>query len=211
MMVFAKNRKRVNLQRMEGWQRHGPVASLKSPLQTLKNSVMLSVHSLHLTPVQKKLKKTVSFQRMKLINCGFYTRDSQQPKAVWTTYSSTWLYSSGGKSKRWGEKNPLFFSTTSTENHSMMFGDVFKKSSFFLFFRSPSQVFITVMIYLLPSCYFLYIYTFFFQYTHEYALFFFKTFLFFPQQYYHYYFRHGDLESDTIILIAVVSILGVHE
>lgn len=43
----------------------------------IKNSVMLSVHSLHLTPAQKKLKKTVSFQRMKLINCGFYTRDSQ--------------------------------------------------------------------------------------------------------------------------------------
>lgn len=75
----------------------------------IKNSVMLSVHSLHLTPVQKKLKKTVSFQRMKLINCGFYTRDSQQPKAVWTTYSSTWLYSSGGKSKRWGEKKSPFF------------------------------------------------------------------------------------------------------
>lgn len=138
---------------------------------------MLSVHSLHLTPVQKKLKKTVSFQRMKLINCGFYTRDSQQPKQFGRPIPPLGSIHLEGRARD-GEKNSLFFSTTSTENHSMMFGDVFKKSSFFFYFFQESitsfynchDLFITILPFL--------IYIIFFQYTREYALFF-KTFFFF--------------------------------
>lgn len=69
-------------------------------------------------------------------------------------------------------------------------------------FYNCHDLFITILPFL--------IYIFFSIYSWV-CTFFFKNFFFFFPQYYYYYFRHGDLESDTIILIVVVSILGVHE
>lgn len=79
----------------------------------IKNLGILSVHSVHLTPVQKKLKKTVSFQRLKLINCDFYTRDSQWPKQFGRPIPPLGSIHPGGGPGA-GKKTSPFFQTTFT-------------------------------------------------------------------------------------------------